>query len=87
MKTQLRPARREQPHPLVTILGLLIVLALIVISLKTRLLPSPVVMIPFAICFLMAFHWASRWSARAMRERRERELERVRHTPVLGLND
>jgi len=87
MRTDPRPAKKDQPHPFVTILGLLIVFSLIVIALKTRLLPPPIFTIPLAICFAVVFRWVSRWSARAVRERREREMERLRRTPVLGLHD
>jgi MFS superfamily sulfate permease-like transporter len=85
MRTDFRPAKRDQPHPLVTVLGLLIVFSLIVTALKTRLLPPPFITIPLAICFAVIFRWVSRWSARAVRHRREKELERLRRTPVLGL--
>jgi uncharacterized membrane protein (DUF4010 family) len=78
--------RKDQPHPFVAFLGLLIVVSLIVGTLKTRLLP-PVVAIPLAIGFVALFRWVSRWSGRVARERRERELERLRRTPVLGLHE
>jgi hypothetical protein len=86
MKTPLRPAKRDQPHPMVTVAGLLILFALLAVNLKTRLLPTAVI-IPVAISFVLVFRWASGRSARALRERREQELERLRRTPVLGLNE
>jgi hypothetical protein len=87
MKTDLRPAKKDQPYPLVTVLGLLIVFSLIVTALKTRLLPPPVITIPLAICFAVVFRWVSRWSAGTVRDRREKELERLRRTPFLGLHE
>jgi hypothetical protein len=86
MKTPLPPAKRDTPHPAVTTIGVLLVFALIVIALKTKLLP-PAVTIALAISFSVTFRWVSRRSAIAMRERRERELDRLRRTPVLGLNE
>jgi uncharacterized protein (DUF2062 family) len=44
-------------------------------------------MIIIAISFAVVFRWVSRWSARTMRERRERQLEQLRSTPILHLND
>lgn len=86
MRIEPRPARKDTPHPLLTIGGLLVVLALVVISLKTTLLPrSYTIMI--AICFVIFFRWLSRRSAKAARVRREAEIERLRRTPVLGLDD
>ncbi len=86
MKTEPRPVRKDTPHPLLTIGGLLVVLALVVISLKTTLLPRSSAII-IAICFVILFRWLSRRSAQATRVRREEELERLRRTPVLGLDD
>jgi Flp pilus assembly protein TadB len=86
MTPQLRPAKNGTPHPLVTIAGLLITLALAVIALRTTLLPRTTAII-LALAFLILFRWASRWSAKAMSERRQRELEELKHTPVLGLRE
>jgi Flp pilus assembly protein TadB len=86
MKPETRPVQRDIPHPWVTLGGVLIAFTLIVIALKTTLLPRST-MIIIAISFAVVFRWMSRWSARAMRERRERELEQLRTTPVLGLDD
>jgi uncharacterized membrane protein YjgN (DUF898 family) len=77
---------RNTPHPLVILAGLLIVFALIGITLKTKLLP-PSATIVLVIGFSVVYRWVSRRSARAMRQRREQELERLRKTPVLGLNE
>lgn len=85
MKTQPRPSRTA-PHPFITLGGVLIAFALIVIALQTTLV-SRGTMILIAVSFAFAFRWASRKSAAAMRERREREMERLRSTPVLHLND
>jgi hypothetical protein len=66
--------------------GVVIALALVVISIKTTLLPRTSATI-LAVGFIILFRWLSRRSAGAMRERRERELEKLRSTPVLHLND
>jgi Flp pilus assembly protein TadB len=90
MKPELRPIQRDvphpAPHPLVTLTGVLIAFSLIAIALKTTLLPRST-MIIVAISFAVVFRWVSRWSARTMRERRERELEQLRTTPIFHLND
>ncbi|MGA3186834.1 MAG: hypothetical protein ABSF22_06955 [Bryobacteraceae bacterium] len=86
MTPQLRPQRRDPPHPLVTLGGALIVFALVVIGIRGTLLPRGAVIL-LSICFIVVFRWVSRRSANAMRERRERELEQLRSTPVLHLND
>jgi hypothetical protein len=86
MKTQPRPAQRSAPHPLVTAAILAIAFTLIVIALRTTLF-SRLELIIIAISFAIVSRWVSRWSANAVRERRERELEQLRRTPVLGLND
>lgn len=86
MTTQLRPAKSGTPHPFVTIAGLLITFALAVIALKTTLLPRTTAII-LALAFLIAFRWVSRRSAKAMSERRQRELEELKRRPVLGLNE
>jgi hypothetical protein len=86
MKTQPLPVRRYTPHPLVTLAGVLFAFALIVVAFKTTLMPRATLII-LAVCFVIVFRRASHWSAKAMRERRERELEQLRRTPVLGLND
>lgn len=86
MKTDPRPAKRDTPHPLVTFAGLIIAVALVVIALRTTLLPRSYAIV-LAAGFTIAFRWVSRRSAAAMRERRERELEQLRHTPILHLND
>jgi hypothetical protein len=86
MKTQPRPTYRAAPHPLVTAAILAIAFALIVIAPRTTLF-SRLELSIVAICFALVSRWVSRWSANAMRERRERELEQLRRTPVLGLND
>lgn len=66
--------------------GVAIAFALVVVSLKTTLLPRSYATI-LAIGFLIFFRWLSRRSAAAMRERRERELEQLRRSPILHLND
>jgi Flp pilus assembly protein TadB len=86
MKIQPRPTRRDAPHPLLTLAGVVIALGLVVISLKTTLLPRSYATV-LAICFIIGFRWLSRRSASAMRERREQELEQLRSTPILHLND
>ena len=86
MKPELRPIQRDVPHPLVTLTGVLIAFSLIAIAVKTTLLPRST-MIIIAISFAVVFRWVSRWSARSMRERRERELEQLRTTPIFHLND
>ncbi len=82
----MKPVQRDAPHLLVTLGGVLIAFALIVIALRTTWLPRST-MIIIAISFAVVFRWVSRWSAKVMRERRERELEHLRSTPVLGLDD
>jgi hypothetical protein len=86
MKPEPRPKTKDTPHLLVTLGGVLIAFTMIVLALKTTLVPRPL-MIAFAISFALAFRWASRWSAKAVRERREREMEELRSTPILRLND
>lgn len=86
MKPETRPIRRDAPHPLVTLTGVMIAFALIWIALKTTLLPRSTAII-ITIAFVLVFRWVSRWSAKLMREKRERELEDMRSRPVLGLND
>ncbi len=86
MKPETRPIKRDAPHPLVTLAGLLIAFALIWIALKTTLLPRSTAII-ITIAFVLVFRWVSRWSAKLMREKRERELKDMRSRPVLGLND
>jgi Flp pilus assembly protein TadB len=86
MKTEPRPTKRDAPHPLLTLAGVVIAFALVIISLKTTLLPRSTATI-LALGFLILFRWLSRRSAAAMRERRQRELEQLRSTPVLHLND
>jgi Flp pilus assembly protein TadB len=86
MKTELRPVKRDPPHPLVTLCGLLIVLALVVIGIKGTILPRGAAIVITA-CFIIFFRWVSRRSSIAMRQRREQEMEQLRSTPVLHLND
>jgi hypothetical protein len=86
MKTELRPAKRGAPHPLVTLGGALIAFALFVIALKTTWLSRPAIII-LATGFLLVFRVVSRRSAKAERQRREQDLEQLRSTPVLHLND
>jgi Flp pilus assembly protein TadB len=86
MKTQARPVKRDTPHPFITLSGVILAFVLVVIALKTTLLTRATLII-LAICFVIVFRWVSRWSARAMRERRERELEQLKRTPILHLND
>jgi hypothetical protein len=86
MKLEPRPARRDTPNPLLMLAGVIIALALVVISLKTTLLPRSHAVV-LAVTFVILFRWLSRRSAAAMRERRQRELEQLRSTPVLHLND
>ena len=86
MKPEPRPIKRDAPHPLVTLFGVLIAFGLIVIALKTTLLPRSTAII-VTVAFVLIFRWVSRWSAKLMREKRERELEQLKTTPVLGLND
>jgi hypothetical protein len=86
MNTEPRPAKTDAPHPLLMLAGVVIAFALVVISLKTTLLPRSYATI-LAVGFLILFRWLSRRSAGAMRERRVRELEKLRSTPVLHLND
>jgi Flp pilus assembly protein TadB len=86
MKTEPRPAKRDAPHPLLTLAGVAIAFALVMISLKTTLLPRSYATI-LAVGFIIFFRWLSRRSAGAMRERKEQELEELRNTPVLHLND
>jgi len=69
-----------------TLAGVFIALGLVVISLRTTLLPRSYA-VALTIGFVIVFRWLSRRSASAMRERRERELERLRNTPILHLND
>lgn len=76
----------ESRHPLLMLAGVIIALALVVIALKTTLLPRSSAVV-LAISFVIVFRWLSRRSAAAMRERRQRELEQLRSTPVLHLND
>lgn len=86
MKTEPRPAKRDAPHPLLMLAGVTIAIVLVVVSLRTTLLPRSYATI-LAIVFIIFFRWLSRRSAAAMRERRERELEQLRSTPILHLND
>jgi predicted PurR-regulated permease PerM len=86
MKPDARPTKRDAPHPLVMLAGVVIALALVVVSLKTTLLPRSYAVV-LAVSFVIIFRWLSRRSATAMRERRQRELEQLRTTPVLHLND
>jgi hypothetical protein len=76
----------ESRHPLLTLAGVIIALALVVIALKTTLLPRSYAVV-LAISFVIVFRWLSRRSATAMRARRQRELEQLRSAPVLHLND
>jgi uncharacterized membrane protein len=66
--------------------GVVIAFALVIVSLKTTILPRSYATI-LAIGFIVFFRWLSRRSAGAMRERRKRELEKLRSTLVLHLND
>ena len=86
MKTELRAAKGGAAHPLVTLGGALIAFALFVIALKTTWLSRPAI-ITLATGFLLIFRLVSRRSAKAERLRREQDLEQLRSTPVLHLND
>jgi Flp pilus assembly protein TadB len=86
MEKQPRPSRRDAPHPFVTLCGAVIVLTLAVIAFKGTILPRGATVL-LAVCVIAVFRWVSRWSAKSMRERRQRELEQLRSTPVLHLND
>jgi hypothetical protein len=86
MKTQPRSPKTGAPHLLVSLCGVLIPLILIAIALKTNFVPKLAIVI-FAACWVAIFRWLSRRSAKAEHERRQQELERLRHTPVLHLND
>jgi hypothetical protein len=83
MNSSLR--RIEAPHPVVTIVGLLVITALIAISLQTDV--SPLVGSSFAIAFIAIFTTMSRWSVRNQRNRHARTLAQARRVPVLPLND
>jgi Flp pilus assembly protein TadB len=86
MKTESRAPRRSAPHPLVTLIGALLAVALILIALKTTLL-SRTTAILIEVCFIAVLRLVSKKSAKAMQERNERELEELRRRPVLHLND
>jgi hypothetical protein len=86
MEKQPGPSRRDTPHPFVTLCGALIALVLVVIGLKGTILPRGATIL-ITVCFIAVFRWVSRWSAKTERQRRQRELEQLRSTPVLHLND
>jgi Flp pilus assembly protein TadB len=86
MKTQLRPAGKAIPHPLLTVAGVVVAFALAIIALKTTLLPRPSIVV-IAVGFVIIFRWLSRRSAKTMNDRRKQELEDLRHTRVLNLDD
>ena len=86
MKNETRPTRRDPPHPLVTLGGALFALALVIIGIKGTILPRGVTIL-LAVSFIVTFRYISRWSAKVTRERREREMEQLRNTPVLHLSE
>jgi hypothetical protein len=86
MKSEPRPVKSEIPNPFLTLAGVVGALALFVISVKTTLLPRSYA-IGLAIFIIVVFRGLSRRSARAARLRREQELEQLRHTRVLGLDE
>jgi predicted PurR-regulated permease PerM len=86
MQTEPRPIKKDAPNPLLILAGLAVVCALAMISLKTTLLPRAYAVV-LAVGFAIFFRWLSRRSAQATRARREQELEQLRRTPVLRLDD
>ena len=86
MTSEPRPVKRDIPNPLLTLAGVALALAVVVISVKTTLLPRSYA-VGLAIAIIVVFRWLSRRSAEAARIRREQELEQLRHARVLGLDE
>jgi hypothetical protein len=83
------PARTRRflaPHPLVTIAGIAIALAMFLVGRATQFQP-PYAYIVFTVVFAVVFSAISRRSARRQHRRRERDLEALRRKPVFGLDD
>jgi hypothetical protein len=83
------PARTRRfiaPHPLVTIAGFAVALAVFLVGRATSFQP-PYAYIVFTVVFAVAFSAISRRSARRQHLRRERDLAELRRKPVFGLDD
>lgn len=86
MAQPVRTRRFLAPHPLVTLGGIAVVIAVFLFGRVTRFQP-PYAYVVFTIVFAVAFSMISRRSARRQSLRRDRELEELRRKPVLGLDD
>jgi len=83
---RIAPMRRmDTPHPLVTVLGLLVITGLLVVGFQTDF-QSPVLSAT-GVFVAVLFTAVCRSSARQMRRRRGLALEAMRRQPVLHLND
>ncbi len=81
------PLRRfPAPHPLVTVVGILLAIAVWIAS--QRAAPElRIYYIPVAVTLAGVFVYVSRRSGRREVLRREQELEKLRNRPVLGLDE
>ena len=86
MPQPVRTRRFLAPHPLVTLSGIAVAVAVFLFGRATRFQP-PYAYIVFTIVFAVGFSAISRRSARRQSLRRDREMEELRRKPVLGLDD
>ena len=81
-----RPRTRDLPHPLLVAGALIALGGLLIYVLRTGHRVSTLEAI-LLVVFVLVFSRVSRWSARKRKEKRLRELEELRRTPVLRIND
>ena len=81
-----RPRTRDLPHPLLVICAVLVLGGLLLYVLRSGHQVSTLQAILLVI-FVLVFSRVSRWSARKRKEKRLREIEELRRTPVLRINE
>lgn len=72
--------------PLWTLAAALLAFAAIVILLRTEIVPRGVIGV-LAVCLWAVFRWISLRSSKADKARRQEELDRLKRTPTLHLDD
>lgn len=86
MPQPVRTRRFLAPHPLVTLGGIAVAMAVSLYGRATGFQP-PYAYVVFTVVFAVAFSIVSRRSARRQSVRRDHELEELRRKPILGLDE
>ncbi len=81
-----RPKTTDLPHPLLVIAALIVLVGLLIYVLQTghRVTTFQAILL---VVFVLVFSRVSRWSARKRKEQRLREMEELRRTPVLRIDE